>query len=379
MRSYLPDAVPLPEIRRALVTKLRHHGDVLLTSPVFSTLQRFAPQMEIDALVYRETAPMLANHPAIATIHTIDRDWKRRGVAAQVAGEWALHRALRARNYDLLIHLTEHPRGLTLANLLRPRFAVTRERPREQWLWQHGFTHFYKLPKRTPRHAVETNLDALRRIGIYPEGADKQVVLVPGATAQARADALLREHKLDDGAFIQAHPGSRWMFKCATAELTAGLFERIARSGHRIVVTGAPDERERALVDAILALTDAPTRARIVDLTGTLSLQELAALTGRARAFVGVDTAPMHIAAAMGTPTLAIFGPSGEHEWGPWQVPQRVVVSRAHPCRPCGLDGCGGGKVSECLTSLRVDDVHAQLEALLGDTARGGTEAVLRG
>jgi len=60
-------------------------------------------------------------------------------------------------------------------------------------------------------------------------------------------------------------------------------------------------------------------------------------------------------------------------------VPQRVVVSRAHPCRPCGLDGCGGGKVSECLTSLRVDDVHAQLEALLGDTARGGTEAVLRG
>jgi heptosyltransferase-3 len=76
----------------------------------------------------------------------------------------------------------------------------------------------------------------------------------------------------------------------------------------------------------------------------------------------------MHIAAAMGTPTLALFGPSGEHEWGPWQVPQRVVVSRAHPCRPCGLDGCGGGKVSECLTSLRVDDVHAQFEALLGDT-----------
>jgi heptosyltransferase-3 len=367
MRSYLPDAVPLAEIRRALVTKLRHHGDVLLTSPVFSTLKRLAPQIEIDALVYRETSPMLENHPAIAAVHTIDRDWKRQGLAAQVAGEWTLYRTLRAREYDLLIHLTEHPRGATLAHLLRPRFAVTRERPRDQWLWRRAFTHFYKLPKRTPRHAVEANLDALRRIGAYPDAADKKLVLVPGAAAQARVDALLHEHGIAAGAFIHAHPGSRWMFKCAPPALSAELYARIARSGHRIVITGAPDDRERALVDAIVALTDAPTRARIVDVAGTLSLQELAALTGRARAFVGVDTAPMHIAAAMGTPTLALFGPSGEHEWGPWQVPQRVVVSRAHPCRPCGLDGCGGGKVSDCLTSLRADDVHAQFEALLGD------------
>ena len=87
MSSYLPDAVPLGEIRRALVTKLRHHGDVLLASPVFSTLARAAPHVEIDALVYRETAPMLANHPAIARIHLIDRDWKRSGVLAQAAAE----------------------------------------------------------------------------------------------------------------------------------------------------------------------------------------------------------------------------------------------------------------------------------------------------
>ena len=373
MRSYLPDAVPLAEIRRALVTKLRHHGDVLLTAPVFSTLKRFAPHIEIDALVYRETAPMLENHPAIAAIHVIDRDWKQRGLRAQVAGEWALQQALRARGYDLLIHLTEHPRGATLAHLLRPRFAVTRERARKSWLWRRAFTHFYKLPQRTPRHAVEANLDALRRIGVYPEAADKQVVLVPGAAAAARVDALLREHAIEAGGFIQAHPGSRWMFKCAPPALSAGLFARIARAGHRIVITGAPDERERALVDAILALTDAPTRARIVDLTGALSLQELAVLTGRARAFVGVDTAPMHIAAAMGTPTLALFGPSGEVEWGPWQVTQRVVVSRAHPCRPCGLDGCGGGKISECLTTLDIDDVHAALEALLAETGAAGS------
>ena len=74
-------------------------------------------------------------------------------------------------------------------------------------------------------------------------------------------------------------------------------------------------------------------------------------------------------AAAMGTPTLALFGPSGEHEWGPWMVHSRVAVSRVHPCRPCGIDGCGGGKVSECLTTLRVDDVYAQFVELLAESA----------
>src|SRR6478736_5823421 len=245
MRSYLPDAVPLAEIRRALVTKLRHHGDVLLTSPVFSTLRRLAPQMEIDALVYRETSPMLANHPAIAAIHVIDRDWKRRGVAAQVAGEWALYRTLRARNYELLIHLTEHPRGVTLAHLLRPRFAVTRERPRNEWLWRRRFTHFYRLPTRTPRHAVEANLDALRRIGVYPDAADRKLVLVPGAAAQARAEKMLHADGIVPFTFVHAHPGSRWLFKCWPAEDTAQLFDRLAADGHRIVLTAAPDARER--------------------------------------------------------------------------------------------------------------------------------------
>ena len=367
MPSYLPDAVPLPEIRRALVTKLRHHGDVLLTAPVFSTLGRAAPHVEIDALVYRETAPMLANHPAIAQIHAVDRDWKQQGLRTQMAEEARLLRRLRERRYDLLIHLTEHPRGATLAHLLRPRFAVTRERPRNEWLWRSRFTHFYRLPQRTPRHAVEANLDALRRIGIYPAPADKRVVLVPGEAAHARVDALLRDRGLAPGGFIHAHPGSRWMFKCWPADRSAALFERIVGAGHALAITGAPDPHERDLVTSILEAVDSRTRMRIVDLTGELSLCELAALTARARAFVGVDTAPMHIAAAMGTPTLALFGPSGEFEWGPWMVRQRVVVSRAHPCRPCGIDGCGGGKVSECLTTLGVDDVYAQFESLLAE------------
>jgi heptosyltransferase-3 len=71
----------------------------------------------------------------------------------------------------------------------------------------------------------------------------------------------------------------------------------------------------------------------------------------------------------VGTPTLALFGPSSEHVWGPWQVPHRVVASDLHPCRPCDLDGCGGGKVSECLTMLPVERAHEAFVSLLAATS----------
>jgi heptosyltransferase-3 len=365
------DAIAFTAIRRVLVTKLRHHGDVLLTSPVFSTLRRAAPQAELDALVYADTAPMLANHPAIHTIHTIDRRWKERGLIAQFHGERALMRGLRARGYDLIVHLTDHPRGITLARVLRPRYAVTRE-PQESggrtWLWRRYYTHFYRLPRNRPRHTVETNLDALRRLGVRPSAADKALSIHPDAAAEARADALLAQHGLTRGGFIHAHPGSRWMFKCQTAAQTAALFDALAAQGRRIVVTGAPDARERALVDAALAAVNATTRAALTDLSGALTLSELAALCGRARAFVGVDSAPMHIAAAQGVPTVALFGPSGESEWGPFGVAHRIVASDAHPCRPCGQDGCGGGKVSECLTTLPTTRIVDALNELLAQT-----------
>ena len=368
MASPLPDPVPIADVGRALVTKLRHHGDVLLTSPVFTVLKRAAPLVEIDALVYRETAPMLDGHPAIAQVHTIDRSWKERGIAAQAQGEWALLRELRARRYDLLVHLTEHPRGLTLARLLRPRFAVARAPVKNIALWRRHFTHFYRVPERTERHMVEQNLDALRRIGIYPGEDERKLVLVPSADAERRIETLLSQHRLAPRAFVQVHAGSRWLFKCWQPERTAALIDRIVADGLAVAMTGAPDARERALNEAIVALLTPATREKTVDLTGQLSLPELGALAARARAFAGVDSAPMHIAAAVGTPTLALFGPSSEIAWGPWSVPARVVTS-THPCRPCGLDGCGGGKVSECLTTLPVARVHEALRDLIASTA----------
>src|SRR5678815_3924618 len=102
MPSPLSDAVPLAEVKRALVTKLRHHGDVLLASPVFATLKAVAPHVEVDALVYRDTAPMLQGPPTIARLRTTAPACKYESVVRQLSAERALVRELRGRRYDLL-------------------------------------------------------------------------------------------------------------------------------------------------------------------------------------------------------------------------------------------------------------------------------------
>jgi heptosyltransferase III len=362
------EAVNPESIRRVLVVKLRHHGDVLLSSPVFRVLKAHLPQIETDALVYHDTREMLSGHPSVSQVHTIDRDWKHQGIIRQTRAEWRLLAQLRSRRYDMLLHLTEHPRGAWLTRLLHPQISVApratgmSEGRNSNW-WRASFTHTFPLPKTTFRHTVEQNLDALRRLGIHPTMEEKKLVLVPGIEAEQKIDALMAAHGVEAKRFIHMHPTSRWFFKTWPADKFAELILRLGKQGERVVLTAAPTFEERNMIAAIKTHLKAP----IVDLTGELNLKELAALTARAKAFVGVDSAPMHIAAAMQTPTVALFGPSGEKHWGPWGVKFRVVASvkPEHSCRPCGNDGCGGSKVSDCLMTLSVDDVHAAVNEIL--------------
>ncbi len=361
-RATPPDAIDPSELRRVLVIKLRHHGDVLLSSPVLSVLAREAPQAQIDALVYADTAPMLALHPALSQLHVIDRGWKRLGPRRQLAAEWALLRQLRERRYDLLVHLTDHPRGAWLARWLRPRWSVAPDQPGRRW-WARSFTHRHAVLPRLGRHTVERHLDALRRLGIHPQPDARRLSIEPGDDARASVDARLARTGLAAGAFVHLHPASRWLFKCWPVAANAALIDRLADAGWPVIVTAAPDPKEREMVERIVAACRGP----VVSWAGELSLKEMAALTARARLFVGVDSAPMHIAAAVGTPAVALFGPSSPVDWGPWQVAHRVVTSDQHPCRPCGLDGCGGGKRSDCLDSLSVETVWRAAASLLAE------------
>lgn len=361
------DAINLSQVRRVLVTKLRHHGDVLLASPVLSALKAAASHVEIDALVYADTAEMLDGHPNLTQLHCIDRGWKKLGLMGQGAAEWALFSQMKARQYDLIVHLTEHPRGAWLSRLLKPRYSVAPRVNGRGNFWKKSFTHFVSpIMGSGRRHVVEQNLDALRRLGIQPAADQRALTLVPGADADAHVAVRLQSLGLKPGGFVHLHPPSRWHFKCWTADGWAEIISRIRAAGWPVVLTAAPGDKEGRLIDQIQHALAKRHEAPALSLAGALSLKELGALTGQAKLFAGVDSAPMHIAAAMKTPVVVLFGPSGEGHWGPWGKPREgehhvVTRSAQFNCRPCGLDGCGGGKVSECLTSITPDEVWAAM------------------
>jgi heptosyltransferase-3 len=356
----LTDAIDLSQLRRVLVIKLRHHGDVLLASPVFSVLKNHAPHLEIDALLYLDTAEMLTLHPAIEEIHTIDRAWKRAGLLTQARQEWALLSRLRSKHYDLVIHLSEHPRGAWIKRLTGAHYGVARSLGDRSFWWKNSFSHFFPWAPGSTRHTVEIHLDALRRIGLQPGLEERRLVLEPGEDAKRHIANTLAAQGLSSKGFIHLHPTSRWLFKCWAEDKVTALMQTLQVQGHTLVVSSAPDAHELAMLERILR----PLSQPVVNLGGQLTLKQLAALTAQAKLFIGVDSAPMHIAAAMLTPVLALFGPSGDKEWGPWMAPHRLITSD-HPCRPCGQDGCGGGKISECLTTLPVERVLAAAQELL--------------
>ena len=338
----------LSQVKKALVIKLRHHGDVLLTSPVFSNLAAAIPGVEIDAMVYEETVPMLDGHPAIRKFVTYNRKWKKLGFFKRIFRELKLLYQIRQENYDLVIQLTEGDRGaiVALASGAKIRVGVDAEKKRKV------FTHLVKMCK-TPRHTVEKNLDALRRIGIFPTPEERDLCFhIP--------DESRRKMKQNERYFL-LHPVSRWRFKCWPTSLVAKLIQELHLRGEKIVVTASPDEQEMTMCQEILAqIPEIP----VINLAGKTSLKELGALIEMSECLICVDSVPLHIASALKKPTVVLFGPTSEINWGPWQNSQARVVTQQLACRPCFMDGCGGSKMSDCLATLPLKSVLHAIESL---------------
>ncbi|NNM50613.1 MAG: putative lipopolysaccharide heptosyltransferase III [Pseudomonadales bacterium] len=359
--------IDFSKLKRILIVKLRHHGDVLLISPLPSILRCHYPHLEVDVLVYADTSPLLENHPDISHIHVIDRRWRQEGLIRQLQGETHLLSTLNSRHYDLMLHLTESWRGAFLARWLRPRYAVTADyvRRRHSRWWRGSFSHHYAQPSRL-RHTVEKHLDALRVLGLYPSPIERQLILKLTDESRQRVLAHLTPHGLQNRPFVVVHPTSRWLFKCWPTAHMAELINQLQERGWPVVLTAGPDREEMAMVAAILQGCTMPPS---LNLAGQLSLPDLAALIAQARLFIGVDSAPMHMAAALNTPTVTLFGPSGDREWGPWMPPHRRRILTADPeqfpCRPCGLAGCADSRRSDCLEAIPGTSVlSAALELL---------------
>ena len=351
----------LPEnIRNILVIKLRNIGDVLLTSPLFANLRLRFPAARLCALVNSGTEAMLIGNPAIDKVHIYDRSVKDASFPRKVVRELSFMAELRKEKFDLVLNLTGGDRGAIVAYLSGAAVRVgSRSAGRGMKGKNRLFTHLVDgyMPE---LHTVEHNLHFLSPIGVPI--TETRVTFPLHSTALQSVDTLLAEAGIVSGDYFHAHLTSRWMFKTMPPEKAAQLIDLLAsKTGLTAVFTASPEEKELAYLRRVLETSQA-TR---LDLSGRLSLRQLGALSSRARFFAGVDSAPMHMAAALDIPVFAVFGPSSVVHWGPWDnrlaespyrycrgiqsTGQHLVLQSDRDCVPCHRDGCNGSKVSDCL------------------------------
>lgn len=344
---------------KILIIKLRHLGDVLMTTPCLTALKEAYPQSQITMIVNQGTEDIVRDNPCLSEIITLEREPKKKNWEEfRYQMQFISH--LRQKRFDLSIDFTAGDRGAILSLLSGAKQRIGyHPKKRKQWWWKHAFTQTVKTPGDN-RHVVEHHLDALRLLGINPPKNPLRFYSTP-EDQEAVSWLLIQKGYENQKPYMVIHPTSRWMFKTWRLDGYAQVIDYIqVNLGWTVMVTSGPDTKERDAVKEILR----QCQTNPIDLAGQLSLKQLGCLIAGGKFFFGVDSAPMHIAAAVGTPVIVLFGPSGDHMWGPWGE-GHLVIKKDWACRPCGQDGCQGSKVSKCLVEITAEEVISAIENLV--------------
>ncbi|RKP44947.1 glycosyltransferase family 9 protein [Trinickia fusca] len=360
--------------RTILVVCTRRIGDVLLTTPLVRSLKAQWPDAQIDMLVFRGTEGVLEHNPDIRRVIVVAqraRMGERLADAARIWRRYDLACAAipsdRARFYTWFagrkrVGLLDWTRVTRFARFMLNRFAINDDRV---------------------AHTVTSVLALADVVGVAPVGQ----VVAPGIgddpASRARFDArfdnvpgISREQPL-----VVLHPYPMYTYKQWRVEGWAETIAWLRAQGFAVALTGGPAPAEQAYARQVVEAAGEP----VLNLVGQLTLGETAETIRRAKLYIGPDTGVTHIAAACGTPTLALFGPSNPVRWGPW--PDRwpagdapwplqgsgrrgnvYLLQGEGACVPCKLEGCDRyvDSFSECLTGLETRRVIAAAADLLG-------------
>jgi predicted lipopolysaccharide heptosyltransferase III len=337
-----------------LIIKLRYIGDVLLAMPVLRALRERFPEARLTMVVNRGTEEVLAGNPDVQEVLVVEKD----GLAEQLR----FLREVRRRRFDAVIDLTDGDRAAILAGLSG---APLRIGFNEEHRWRGLLYTTVAHVGPSSVHRIEHDLAALRPLGIEPKAGQPKLYL--SREDDERAARLLEEVGLagTGGPLVMFQPGARYWFKAWPAERFAALADRVTESfGCRVVIGGSGQEQKLA-EEVRHQARSAPTV-----LAGRTPLRTYAAVLKRCALFVGSDNGPMHMAAALGVPVVALFGPSNPDEWGP-RGPQSRVLYKGLDCRRCFHPTCERGEES-CMKRIAVDEVWAAVGALLESRERIG-------
>jgi predicted lipopolysaccharide heptosyltransferase III len=333
-----------------LVIKLRYLGDVLLATPVLRALREKFSDAHLAVAVNRGTEEILKGNPDLNEVLIIERS----GLASQFRflGE------IRRRRFDCVIDLTDGDRA---AILTRFSGAPVRIGLNEEHRWRGLLYTTVVRPGPSVAHRIERDLETVRPLGIDPKAGLPVLRTSPqDDEAAARLFDEIAGEPLSNGKrpLIMFQPGARYWFKAWPVERFAELADRLTERGdYRILIGG--HGQERALADQIAARC----RSKPVMLAGLTTVPHYAAILKRCGLFVGNDNGPMHMAAALGVPVVALFGPSNPAEWGPRG--ERVeVLYKGLDCRRCFHPACERGEES-CMKQIAVSEVLAAVMRLL--------------
>jgi len=352
-------------IRKILAIKLRHMGDVLLTVPAIRALKETFPQATISVLVNSGTEEVLEGNPIIDELIVFDSSIKKARIVNRVIKELRFLKEIRSKGFDMTVDLTSGDRSAIISFLSGARYRLAYN-PKGKGFLGKRYLYTHLAEKDNSKHMILQNLELLEQFGITTENTDVDFFIPEEAKVSVREIFIQNNIKGND-TIVHIHPTSRWLWKCWKDEYMAEVIGWLIDRGMRVVITSAPDEKEMEKAKRILSLPSSRIThhtSHILDLCGKTSIKQLVAVSEASALFIGVDSAPMHIAAAVKTPVIALFGPSGENIWGPYGN-THIVITKELPCKPCKKGSCEGIELRDCMTAIKPDDVKEAVSKVL--------------
>lgn len=347
---------------KLLVLAIRALGDVVLTTPIYRILRDAFPTGRLDVVVERPYGELLRGNPNLDAIYEADR---RRNTAKFLSwpAQARLIAALRRERYDIVVDLFSGPRSALMARLTGAACRIgedTRRRGR-------GFLYTHPVPvKREEEHLVVQKLRLIQPLVGTVKEAPLELFLLPGERDEA--DKTLRAEGAREGAArVGFFPGAGWAHKQWPADRFAALGDALSVEWDAdIILFGGPND-----VTVCEAVATRMHRRPLL-LCGPHSLRATAARISQMHLFISNDTGPMHMAVALGVPTVVLHGPSNVRKYGPWGESVQVVSSYL-PCSPCPQqeDTCHlvGRLRQECMLEISVEEVLGAVDCLMAAAA----------
>jgi lipopolysaccharide heptosyltransferase II len=330
-------------------------GDVLLTTPALRALRNAFPKSRLTVLVTRPGREILAGNPDVDEVIVLDKSSWRPQV--DIVG------AVRRKRFDLVVDFLCNPRTALITilsgagtrvgyNVGLRRLAYNVVKPRDE----------FRDGRKVAKYAAEVNLDVVRYLGVKAQSSG--LVFSVDPESRAAVDGFLASNELEAGGFVCMSPAGSWPAKTWEREKFAALADLVTtRVGMRTVILWGPGERE--LADSMVGLMKTPGVVAC-----ETSVREAGALLASSALFVSNDSGLKHIAVAVGTPTVTVFGPTNPKTWNPVS-PMHKAVSADVDCLCCDKNTCGS---MDCMKRLTVEAVFSAVEEVLaaGGLRRGG-------